>query len=105
MTAGDRIKLQFVLHPASAGSVDRAALEARMQGLGMDLTGLGLASASAEIGADSYRLLWGEPPATHAGFDEQASGPEMAVPEALKSDIKSISLVPRHVHFNKGRNP
>ena len=97
--AGARIKLQFVLHAASAASVDRAALETRLKSLGMGLTGLGLASASAEIGANAYRRLWGKPPATKGGFEEQDSGPELAVPEALKPDIQSIALVPRHLNF------
>ena len=100
--ASARIKLQFVLN---APSVDRAALETRLKRLGMGLTGLGLASASAEIGADAYRQLWGEPPATKGGFDEQSSGPELAVPEALQSDIQSIALVPRHLDFRNRRNP
>jgi hypothetical protein len=99
MDADDHIKLQLVLREARPSEIARADLEGRLGELGMSLTAMGLATASAVIAEDAYRRLWGEPPPLESGFLTQAEGPDLAVPPALAPIVQSIALVPRHLNF------
>ena len=107
MTPSDseRLKLQFVLRSPELGSVDKTALVSRLEGLGMTLTAVGLATASGEIPAKAFRSLWGEPPAVGSGFADQLDTPDLVVPKSLGSLVQSVSLVPRHLNLKLGREP
>jgi hypothetical protein len=101
MPKADQVKIQFVLTPAARAQQDRRDLESRLRALGITVTAAGLATLSAEVSRGDFKKLWKTNPATRSGFAEQLEEPGLDIPQSLADDIASISLVPRHMPFNR----
>lgn len=90
------IKLQCLL-VASAGPREIEQVKRWLDDQGVHVTGAGARSVSAEIEADVYRRVFGEPPASTAAFAASAAAAEsLPVPAALRDVIELITLTPRH---------
>lgn len=89
------VKLQLLLrHPAALPELD-PGLRARLEALGMRVTGSGRASVSVEAAPEVAQALLGVVPAAQSGFG-LLSAPALKVPPALADAISSISIAPHH---------
>ncbi len=95
------IKLQLLLrHPGTEPELD-PALRARLDELGIRVTGSGRASVSAEIDPARFAQLFGPLPETQAGFAPAPQAtPALPVPPGLAADISLITVAPRHTMTN-----
>lgn len=91
------VKLQLLLVQASASPALDAGLAARLQQLGLRVTGYGRTSISAEVDEADFTHLFGAAPPHPSGFVvNPADTPALPVPPELRDAIRLITLVPRH---------
>ena len=90
------IKLQLLLsQPAEQAQLD-PDVQARLEALGMRVTGCGLASVSAEIAPDLYQKLFGPPPPLQAGcVATPQAAPTLPVPPELADSVKLVTIAAR----------
>jgi hypothetical protein len=92
------IKLQLLLRRLTLTPELEPDLRARLEALGMHVTGVGNASVAAEITPQDFEALFGPPPATHAGsVATPQAAPALPVPHALADAITLITIASRHV--------
>lgn len=94
------IKLQLLLHRPQCSAELESSLRERIEALGMRITGVGLATVSAEMTHEDYELLFGMPPplSVSAGCMHSApAAPTLPVPAELADAITLITIAARHV--------
>lgn len=94
------IKLQLLLHRPQCSPELNPALRERIEALGMRITGVGLATISAEMSLEDYEHLFGmaPPAAVGAGCMHSANAaPALPVPGDLADAITLITIAARHV--------
>lgn len=101
MSMSNRIKVQLLLTREAQARGSAEVLQSRLRALGITVTGTGTATMSGEISPGDFKRLWKIVPPTEGGFTVQLDGPSLDVPESIAGDVASISLVPRHVTFNR----
>jgi hypothetical protein len=91
------IKLQLLLrHPSTEPAID-AALQADLEALGLEVTGYGRATVSAQITPEAFTGLFGTAPDLSA----------LPVPASLADRITLITSAPQHcatTASSKGKN-
>ena len=92
------IKLQLLLHrPPCSQGLD-PELQQRIEALGMRITGVGLATVSAEMDPCKYEHLFGAPPPLQAGcMHSPQAAPTLPVPPEIAEAITLITIAARHV--------
>jgi len=92
------IKLQLLLrHPAQLTEID-PGLRARLEALGLRVTGAGRASVSVEVDEADAEKLFGPLPPVQAGFG-LLSAAALPVPPGLADAISALTLAPRHARM------
>lgn len=87
------IKLQLLLSQPSRDAQLDPAVCARLEALGMQVTGSGLATVSAEIARDAYERLFGPPPPLQGGCVATAqAAPTLPVPADLADSVKLVTI-------------
>ena len=88
------IKIQLLLsHPATESELD-PALQAKLKKLGIEVTGNGRVTVSAEISTSDFETLFQARPAFSGRPDDT---PDLPIPASLEGDVTLITVAPQHV--------
>ena len=87
------INLQLLLSQPSVEPELDPGMRERLEALGMQVTGSGYATVSAQIAPEHYARLFGAPPPLHGGsVATPQAAPVLPVPAELADSVKLVTI-------------
>ena len=96
----DSVNLEVLVAERARQPKDMDELTARLERLGIRVTGRGAATLSAEISPTALKQVFGIAVTTSTGFVSlESSNASLPIPSELSGDVDLVTLVPRHQRF------